>query len=131
MFELPSGSYSKGLGVGKVSHKVPLWLQKNIGPWTLRLVLKRDIIHNKLELGAEVFSHGAEGFATPQIRATTMIDVGGYYHFKHPDHQLLFAYGHSVASLTENYAYLGLYWTWGKDHQKDDNTLHLELPAMR
>ena len=35
MFELPTGSYSKGLGVGKVWYKVPLWLQKNIGPWTL------------------------------------------------------------------------------------------------
>jgi hypothetical protein len=118
-----------------VWYKVPLWLQKNIGPWTLDggagetivpqtqyrnvpyggFLLKRDIIHNKLELGSEVFSHGAEGFATPQIRAASMIDVGGYYHFKNPDHQLLFAYGHSVAGLAETYAYLGLYWTWGKD----------------
>jgi hypothetical protein len=35
MFELPTGSYSKGLGVGKVWYKVPLWAQKNIGPWSL------------------------------------------------------------------------------------------------
>ena len=34
--------------------------------------------------------------------------------------QLLFAYGHSIAGLTENYAYLGLYWTWGKDDKKSD-----------
>ncbi len=140
MFELPSGSYSKGLGVGKVWYKVPLWLQKNIGPWTLdggagetivpqtqyrnfpygSFLVKRDIIHNKLELGIEVVSHGAEGYATPQIRGSTMIDVGGYYHFKNPNHQFLFAYGHSVAGLTENYAYIGLYWTWGKDSQKND-----------
>jgi hypothetical protein len=135
MFELPLGSYSKGLGVGKVWYRVPLWAQKNIGPWTLDggagetivpqsqyknfpyggFLLKRDIIHNKLELGAEVFSHGAEGIATPQIRGSTMIDVGGYYHFKNPDHQFLFAYGHSISGLTENYAYIGIYWTWGKD----------------
>ena len=45
-----------------------------------------------------------------------MIDMGGYYHFKHnPDHQILFCYGHSVEGQTENYAYLGMYWTWGKN----------------
>jgi hypothetical protein len=45
-----------------------------------------------------------------------MIDVGGYYHFKHnKDQQILFCYGHSVAGQTENYAYVGIYWTWGKD----------------
>ena len=45
-----------------------------------------------------------------------MIDAGGYYHFKHhPDQQLLFCYGHSVAGQTENYAYVGMYWTWGGD----------------
>jgi hypothetical protein len=48
-----------------------------------------------------------------------MIDAGGYYHFKHhPGEQFLFCYGHSVAGQTENYAYLGMYWTWGKDKDK-------------
>lgn len=47
-----------------------------------------------------------------------MIDAGGYWHLKGEDFmQLLFAYGHSVAGQTENYAYLGLYWTWGKDDE--------------
>ena len=45
-----------------------------------------------------------------------MVDVGGYYHFKHnPGQQFLLCYGHSVAGQTENYAYVGMYWTWGKD----------------
>jgi hypothetical protein len=49
-----------------------------------------------------------------------MIDLGGYYHFKHnPNRQFLFCYGHSVAGQTENYAYLGMYWTWGKDRDAD------------
>jgi hypothetical protein len=40
-----------------------------------------------------------------------MIDVGGYYHFKHnPNEQFLFCYGHSIAGQTENYAYAGMYW---------------------
>ncbi len=49
-----------------------------------------------------------------------MIDVGGYYHFKHHEgEQFLFCYGHSVAGQTENYAYVGMYWTWGKEDKKD------------
>lgn len=41
------------------------------------------------------------------------MDFGGYYYFKNPGFQLLFAYGHSIAGQTERYAYLGLYETWG------------------
>jgi hypothetical protein len=44
-------------------------------------------------------------------QASTMIDAGGYYHFRAEGWQLLFAYGHSVAGQTENYGYLGLYKT--------------------
>ena len=33
MFELPTGSFDKGLGVGKVWYKLPVWLQKNYGKW--------------------------------------------------------------------------------------------------
>jgi hypothetical protein len=43
-----------------------------------------------------------------------LLDVGGYYKFRDPGFQLLFAYGHTIAGQSENYAYLGLYWTWGK-----------------
>ncbi|MGA9567104.1 MAG: transporter [Candidatus Korobacteraceae bacterium] len=142
MFELPTGNASKGLGVGKVWYKLPIWLQKNVGTWTFDggvgyevvpqtgyrnflytgwLVKKK--LSDRLELGAEVFAHGAEGSATPQTEASTLIDVGGYYHFKnHPGQQFLFCYGHSVAGQTENYAYVGMYWTWGKDKNKDNKT---------
>src|ERR1039458_6995084 len=75
----------------------------------------------RLELGAEVFAHAREGYATPQTEASTLIDIGGYYHFKHhPGEQFLFCYGHSVAGQTETYAYIGMYWTWGKDKDKPD-----------
>jgi hypothetical protein len=33
MFEMPTGNYDKGLGVGKVWYKLPVWLQKNYGRW--------------------------------------------------------------------------------------------------
>lgn len=138
MFEMPTGDADKGLGVGKVWYKLPIWLQKNVGAWTFDggagyqvvpqigyrnflytgwLVKKK--LNDRLELGAEVFAHGGEGSATPQTEASTLVDIGGYYHFKqHPGQQFLFCYGHSVAGQTENYAYVGMYWTWGKD--KDD-----------
>jgi hypothetical protein len=134
MLELPTGNADKGLGVGNAWFKVPIWLQKNIGKWLLdggggyAIVpqtgyrnfsyggfLLKYTVSDRLELGGEVFSHGAEGDATPQIRPSTLIDFGGYYHFHNPNEQLLFCYGRSVAGLTENYAYIGMYWTWGKD----------------
>ena len=135
MFELPTGNSDKGLGVGKTWYKLPIWAQKNIGHWTLDGGAGYEIVpqsgyHNfpyggflvkygfgeRLELGGELFAHGGEGPAPPQTEASAMADLGGYYHFKHhPGQQLLFCYGHSVAGQTENYAYLGMYWTWGKD----------------
>lgn len=134
-FEIPTGNADKRLGVGKVWYKLPIWLQKNAGKWTFDggagyQVVPQDRFRNfpytgwmvkkelgeRLELGAEVFAHGREGSVAAQTKASTMVDVGGYYHFKHhPGEQFLFCYGHSVAGQTENYAYLGMYWTWGKD----------------
>ncbi len=147
MFELPTGNAAKGLGVGKVWYKLPIWLQKNVGTWTFDggvgyqvvpqtgyrnflytgwLVKKK--LSERLELGAEVFAHGAEGSAAPQTEASTLIDVGGYYHFKnHPGQQFLFCYGHSVAGQTENYAYVGMYWTWGKDKDDKDKANKTEM----
>jgi len=135
MFEIPTGDSDRGLGVGKVWYKVPIWLQKNIGKWTLDggggyvfnsqtgfrsfpytgWLVKKEL-SERLELGAEVFAHGSEGTAPAQTESSTMLDAGGYYHFKHhPGRQFLFCYGHSVGGQTENYAYLGMYWTWGKN----------------
>jgi hypothetical protein len=136
MFEMPTGNYDKGLGIGKVWYRLPVWLQKNIGPWLLdggagETVIPQTGFHDypyggflvkytfpgdRLEFGGEVFAHGGEGPDAPQNQASTMVDLGGYYHFKHnPNEEFLFCYGHSVAGQTENYAYAGMYWTWGKD----------------
>jgi hypothetical protein len=134
MFEIPTGNSDKGLGVGRVWYKLPIWVDKDFGPWSLcggmgyavipqtgydnflygGFLVKREI-NKRLEMSAELFSHAREGIAAAQTQASTMIDAGGYYHFKSPGLQLLFAYGHSIAGQTENYGYLGLYKTWGKD----------------
>ena len=144
MLEVPSGNNNLGLGVGKAWAKLPVWVQKSFGPWTTYggvgeqivpqtgynnftyggWLLQRDI-GKKWTLGGEVFSHGAEGIATPQIRASTLVDFGGYYYIRNPGFQVLFSYGHAVAGLPETYAYVGLYWTWGgsKDDQQSARSL--------
>jgi hypothetical protein len=151
MFELPTGSYTKGLGIGKVWYKLPIWVQKNEGKWLFDggagyevvpqtdyknfvyggFLVKKEL-SERLELGAEIFAHGAEGTAAPQTEASAMIDIGGYYHFKkHPGEQFLFCYGHSVAGQTENYAYVGMYWTWGKDDKKAARNVQFPSQSYR
>jgi hypothetical protein len=150
MFEIPTGNDSRGLGVGKVWYKLPIWVAKDIGPWSLDgglgytvipqdqyrnflyggFLVKREI-NKRLELSAEVFSHAREGIPPAQTQSSTLIDAGGYYHFKSPGLQLLFAYGHSIAGQTENYAYLGLYKTWGKDKAAGNKDSADAMPAAR
>ena len=139
MFEIPTGNADKGLGVGNTWYKVPIWVQKSFGPWTTYggggetlvnepgyrnfpfagWLVQRDL-GKKITLGAKVFYHGPEGLATPQTRPATLVDIGGYYKFRDPGFQLLFCYGHTAIGQTENYAYLGLYWTWGKKNADAD-----------
>jgi hypothetical protein len=134
MFEMPSGNADRGLGLGRAWYKLPIWIQKSSGPWTsyggagetiikvpgfrnypfAGALLQRDL-GKKWTLGAEVFYHGPEGIAAAQTRPATMLDVGGYYKFRDPGFQLLYCYGHTVIGQKENYAYLGLYWTWGNE----------------
>ncbi len=138
MLEIPTGSSAKGLGVGQVWYKLPLWVEKDLGAWTIDggagyaivrqdgyrsfpyggFLAKREL-GKKLELAAEIFAHAAEGLGTPHTGSSTLIDAGGYYHFKSPGLQLLFAYGHSIAGQRENYAYLGLYRTWARNKETD------------
>jgi hypothetical protein len=135
MFEIPTGSAARGLGVGKVWYRLPLWAQKNFGPWLIdggggETVVPQVGYRNfryggflvkytfgeRLELGSEAVYHGPEGVATPQTMAATLVDTGVVYHFTHNTNQeFMFCYGHSVAGQTETYAYIGVYWTWGKD----------------
>jgi hypothetical protein len=145
MFELPTGSPTRGLGVGKGWAKLPIWVQKSFGPWTTYggagetvntapgyrnftfggWLVQRDL-GKKLTLGTEIFSHGREGPATAQTRSATLVDFGGAYYFRNPGLQLLFSYGHSAFGQGENYAYLGLYWTWGP---KSDQPSSAQMPS--
>jgi hypothetical protein len=148
MLEVPTGSYARGLGVGKVWYKLPIWVQKSWGHWTsyggagyqiVKQTQYRDFayggwlmqrdIGKKLTLGTEIFSHGAEGLATPQTRPATMIDVGGYYYIRNPGWQILFAYGHTAFGQSETYAYFGLYHTWGSKTGKGPSGFLADRPS--
>jgi hypothetical protein len=144
MIELPTGSYSRGLGVGKTWYKLPIWIQKDWDPWTTYggggyevvpqvgyknflyagWLLQRDL-GERWTLGGELWYHGAEGLATAQIRPATMFDFGGYYYLRKPGFQLLFALGHTVVGQSETYAYLGLYWTWGEGAETSPRTANI------
>ena len=79
----------------------------------------------------EAFYHGKEGLATPQIKSDTMVDIGGFYKFHGGEsYQLLFCYGHTAIGETENYAYLGLYWTWGKEKPGQTSFNKLGPPGL-
>ena len=147
MLELPTGSPQRNLGNGQTWARLPVWIQKSIGPWTsyggagevinnapgvrdytfAGWLLQKEF-NKKLTLGGEVFGHGAEGQQPliPSTRASTLVDFGGFYNFN-LGFSLLFAGGHSFTGQPETYAYLGLYWTWGKDKGKKRATLDLPL----
>jgi hypothetical protein len=158
MFELPTGNYPKGLGVGRVWYKAPLWMYKDLGQWTVdggggyQIVPQKDYrpfaygaflverkLGRKLELGTEIFTHGGEGGATPHPRSSTLLDVGGYYHLPVPGMELLAAYGRSIAGPSQTYSYVALYWTWGKQRRRETGGSHdlrqqfetQGLPAVR
>jgi hypothetical protein len=131
MLEIPSGNPHKGLGNGQAWARLPIWLQKDEGPWTSfwgggwtinRAPGMRDYafagwevqrqVSKRLILGGEFFGHGSEGPASADSGAATLADLGGYYNLtKHCS--LLFSLGHSMAGQADTLGYLGLYWTWG------------------
>ncbi len=144
MFEIPTGSAPSGLGVGKTWYKVPLWAQKSFGPWTtyggggatvfsvpglsqlsVRGLAGAARFRQEVDAGQRSFLSRAGRAAGA---ANAPVDAGGLRRLLQISRS-----GVSTAVLlrphivgqTENYAYLGLYWTWGKkedkDHDKDND----------
>lgn len=123
---LPTGNAKRDLGNGKSEYNIPIWLQKNWGPWTVYggggwafnsepgntnypfggMVVERQIT-DKLRLGLESFSQGAE---TPNGEYTVILNAGGSYRFTDALTFMLSA-GHSIAGLDSTVAYLGFFWT--------------------
>ena len=101
MFEIPTGSYDKGLGVGKVWYKLPLGCKRisDTGSSTAAQVNDRPAnpiselpvwgipaevrLWRTTGVRRRVFAMGAKASPRRRPKASTMIDMGGYYHFKH------------------------------------------------
>ena len=128
MAEIATGSASRGLGNGRTWYRLPLWLQKSTGPWTLDGgagviinpaagmknaafggVLAQYTFNPRWTLGAEVFRQNALAVDQPGY---TLLNAGGYLNFSQ-HFSLLFTAGGSVAGARHTVGYLGLYWTWG------------------
>ncbi len=118
MLELPTGSQSRGLGVGHVRLFLPVWVQKSFGDWTtygaggywinqndtygdknywfVGWLLQRKIT-DKLILGGEIFHQTADSIAGVD---QTGFNLGGQYDFDEHNH-LLFSAGRGFQNASE------------------------------
>jgi hypothetical protein len=126
--ELPTGDTDRGLGNGRTWYKLPLWIQKSWGEWTIDggggyafnsspgtrnygfggLLVQREFSEH-FSLGGEIFAQEASDVGE---RGFTLFNIGGAYNFS-PDFSVLFSIGHSFTGQNNAVAYLGMYWTWG------------------
>ncbi len=130
LIEIPTGNSMRGLGNGQVWARIPVWVQKSAGPWTTYGGVGYEINHapgmkssmfagglvqreltKRLILGAETYSQQAQ---LTGARGATYLDAGGYYNCRE-NLSLLFMAGHSVAGEQRSTAYVGLYYTWGRN----------------
>jgi len=129
LVELPTGSASRGLGSRTASFFVPLWIEKDWGPWTVYgggghwfmndpgqrdswftgLLVQRQLSPD-LYLGGEVFHQTAQ---IVDGSATTGFNLGGGYVIGGP-WQVLFSAGRNITNVADNRFsyYLALYRTF-------------------
>ncbi len=127
--ELPTGSRRRGLGAGEAQVYLPIWLQKDWGPWTMYggggywihpgdgnqnwwysgVVVQRQF-GERLSLGGEIFYETADTVAG---RDSLGFDFGGAYTAGGP-YQVLFSAGRNLENTAANELsfYVGLYRTF-------------------
>lgn len=130
LFELPTGDSDRNLGNGKLWYKVPLWLQKQIGPWTIDLgggygfnsapgmvnfpygglAVQRQVT-DKLLLGSELYLQGrvANNVLPPQqdSGAFSLLHLGLNYYFT-PQFGSFISVGHSLTGVMQWVSYVGV-----------------------
>jgi hypothetical protein len=127
--ELPTGSRRRGLGNGEAQVYLPIWLQKDWGPWTVNggagywinpgagnrnwwfsgVVVQRQL-GESLSLGGELYHETAD---TVGGRSGAGFDVGGCYTVAGP-YQVLFSAGRNFENTAANRFsfYVALYRTF-------------------
>ena len=133
MAELNTGDSNKGLGNGKTWWRLPVWMQKSFGEWTSYwgagyvineaegqknytfggAQIQKDV-GKRWSLGGEIFTREKD---TVDGHSTAILNFGGYYKFS-PDFNLLFSAGKSIDGEEHTVGYLGLWWAFGGDEQK-------------
>ena len=143
--EVPTASRSRGLGDGRTQYFLPVWTEKDFGPWTLNAgggywinpgagnqnwglvgaMLQRRITDH-FAVGSEVFHQ------TPQVRggrSSTYINPGVIWDRNDLEHVLL-SVGHTLQGPSGWQAYLGIQFTFGPDKEAKDD-LKGALPSAR
>ncbi len=129
LVEIPTGNAAKGLGNGEAQLYVPLWLQKDIGNWTIyggdgywfnpgpgnlnwnfSGVLVQYNFSDVLFLGAEIFHQTSPNVGMPGY---TGIHIGGSVPVAN-NYEILFSgdAGNGITSYKHFGYYLGLYHTF-------------------
>lgn len=130
LMEIPTGNASKGLGNGKPQYYVPIWLEEDIGKWTIyggggywfnpgpgnknfefTGILVQYNFTNDFFLGAELFHHSSSAYST--MNRTGIHLGGGIPLFKNI--QVLFSgdAGNGITSYKHFSYYLGLHYVFG------------------
>jgi hypothetical protein len=134
IFDLPTGSSSRGLGSGHLRTFLPIWVQKSLGPWQsyggggywinpgsenknywfFGWQFQREL-SKAIALGAEVF------YNTPTAKGEggrTGFNVGTIVNFT-DEHHLLFSTGHDIHGQNRFSLYIGYQWTFGPREKKE------------
>jgi hypothetical protein len=141
IFDLPTGSSSRGLGNGHLRTFLPIWLQKSWGPWQsyggggywfnpgsenkdywfVGWQVQREL-SKTITLGAEVF------YNTPTARGEggrTGFNLGTIVNFT-DEHHLLFSMGRDIHGQNRFSAYIAYQLTLGPREEKKENSPLLE-----
>jgi hypothetical protein len=128
LLEVPTGDANRSLGSGNSDAFLPLWIEKNFGPWTayggggywinpgadnknwgyVGGVVQRKLMPN-LTLGVEAF------YETPRVAggtSNTVLNFGGGIDLSDTYH-ILFSAGHTVQGASAFDCFLGLQITFG------------------
>lgn len=135
IFDLPTGSSSRGLGSGHLRTFLPIWLQKSFGPWQsyggggywinpgsenknywfLGWQVQREL-SKAITLGGEMF------YNTPTAEGEggrMGFNVGTILNFT-DEHHLLFSTGRDIHGQNRFSAYIAYQWTFGPSEKKDE-----------
>ena len=134
--EIPTASRSRGLGDGYTQYFLPVWTEKDFGPWTTNVgagyyinpgadnlnwwfmgaMLQRRIT-DRVAVGTELFHQTVQ---VRRAKSITYINPGIIWDLNDLEHVLL-SVGHTIQGSSGWQAYVGMQFTFGPKEAKDPN----------